>query len=82
MGTIAGLIVVLTLGGSFADGQPAAQKSAKCEKKRVDACGCHHVYGLRHCHPTRKTDHCEAPVKATQDEPRTSSAGDAKTVAL
>ncbi|MBX5484582.1 MAG: hypothetical protein IRZ16_22390 [Myxococcaceae bacterium] len=35
----------------------------KCEQKRVDACGCHHVYGLRHCHPNRRTSHCEAPVK-------------------
>lgn len=36
-----------------------------CAKKRVDACGCHHVYGIRHCHPNRKTDHCEAPVNAS-----------------
>jgi hypothetical protein len=35
-----------------------------CAKKRVDPCGCHHVYGIRHCHPSRKGDHCEAPVKA------------------
>lgn len=39
-----------------------------CAKKRVDACGCHHVYGVRHCHPNRKSDHCEAPVKATAPE--------------
>jgi hypothetical protein len=39
-----------------------------CAKKRVDACGCHHVYGIRHCHPNRKTDHCEAPVKAQAPE--------------
>lgn len=35
-----------------------------CAKKRVDPCGCHHVYGIRHCHPNRKGGHCEAPVKA------------------
>ncbi|MFP2911267.1 hypothetical protein ACLESD_40835 [Pyxidicoccus sp. 3LFB2] len=35
-----------------------------CAKKRVDPCGCHHVYGIRHCHPNRKGEHCEAPVKA------------------
>lgn len=35
-----------------------------CAKKRVDSCGCHHVYGIRHCHPNRKGEHCEAPVKA------------------
>jgi hypothetical protein len=39
-----------------------------CQKKRVDACGCHHVYGLRHCHPNRKSEHCEAPVKAPAPE--------------
>ncbi|MBN1203447.1 MAG: hypothetical protein JXB05_00800 [Myxococcaceae bacterium] len=39
-----------------------------CAKKRVDACGCHHVYGIRHCHPNRKSDHCEAPVKAPAPE--------------
>lgn len=38
-----------------------------CAKKRVDACGCHHVYGMRHCHPNRKTDHCEAPVSTVKD---------------
>lgn len=38
-----------------------------CAKKRVDPCGCHHVYGARHCHPNRKTDHCEAPVKSARD---------------
>ncbi|HVG61964.1 MAG TPA: hypothetical protein VNA24_25600 [Hyalangium sp.] len=39
-----------------------------CEKKRVDPCGCHHVYGIRHCHPNRKGAHCEAPVKAQVSE--------------
>ena len=38
-----------------------------CAKKRVDPCGCHHVYGMRHCHPNRKGDHCESPVKASTD---------------
>ncbi|NVI98898.1 hypothetical protein HV824_12320 [Myxococcus sp. AM009] len=41
-----------------------------CAKKRVDPCGCHHVYGIRHCHPNRKGDHCEAPVKAEVEAPR------------
>jgi len=31
---------------------------------RTDRCGCHHQYGLRHCHPTKKTTNCEAPAKA------------------
>ncbi|HYO51261.1 hypothetical protein [Archangium sp.] len=39
---------------------------AVCSKKRVDACGCHHVYGVRHCHPKRKSDHCEAMVQAAE----------------
>ena len=40
----------------------AAVNPQACEKKRVDACGCHHLYGLRHCHPNRKGPHCELPV--------------------
>lgn len=43
---------------------------AVCAKKRVDACGCHHVYGVRHCHPKRKSDHCEAMVKAPDSAER------------
>jgi hypothetical protein len=35
-----------------------------CAKKRVDSCGCHHVYGVRHCHTKRSTDHCEGMVQA------------------
>lgn len=31
-----------------------------CAKKRVDACGCHHVHGIKHCHPNRKTKKCRA----------------------
>jgi hypothetical protein len=38
--------------------------SAACSHRRVDACGCHHVYGLRHCHPNRKSKHCEMPARA------------------
>jgi hypothetical protein len=41
-----------------------------CAKKRVDACGCHHVYGVRHCHPKRRSDHCEAMVQASEPEER------------
>ena len=32
----------------------------ECTKKRVDPCGCHHVFGVRHCHPNRATSHCQA----------------------
>lgn len=31
-------------------------------EKRTDRCGCHHQYGLRHCHPNKKTRTCEAPA--------------------
>jgi hypothetical protein len=34
-----------------------------CAKKRVDSCGCHHVYGVRHCHTKRQTEHCEGMVQ-------------------
>jgi len=36
-----------------------------CATKRVDACGCHHVHGIKHCHPNRKTDKCQATAKGT-----------------
>jgi hypothetical protein len=36
--------------------------------KRTDACGCHHQWGLRHCHPSRRTSHCEAPASKTGPE--------------
>jgi len=45
-----------------------------CAKKRVDSCGCHHVYGVRHCHAKRQSDHCEGMVRA--DEPGASQVDD------
>jgi hypothetical protein len=48
---------------------------AVCAKKRVDACGCHHVYGVRHCHPKRKSEHCEAMVKAPDSAEQESFTG-------
>ena len=39
---------------------PPLLRTDRCAKKRVDACGCHHVFGVRHCHPSRRTTHCEA----------------------
>jgi hypothetical protein len=41
-----------------------ASSGSTCAQKRTDACGCHHHYGLRHCHPKKRTSRCEAPVKA------------------
>ena len=37
-------------------------------EKRTDPCGCHHQWGLRHCHPKKKTQRCEAPVKSSEGE--------------
>jgi hypothetical protein len=39
------------------------------QEKRTDPCGCHHQWGLRHCHPKKKTSRCEAPA-SKKDEPR------------
>jgi hypothetical protein len=44
---------------------------AAAHDKRTDRCGCHHQYGLRHCHPNKKTSACEAPARA---EPRQETA--------
>lgn len=45
-------------------GTPPLLRTDRCAKKRVDACGCHHVFGVRHCHPSRRTDHCEVIAAA------------------
>ncbi|HLL54080.1 MAG TPA: hypothetical protein VK447_11060 [Myxococcaceae bacterium] len=45
---------------------PPLVKTGRCMKKPVDPCGCHHVYGVRHCHPTRRTSHCEARAETQQ----------------
>lgn len=39
---------------------------AEAHERRVDRCGCHSQYGLRHCHPRLKTRRCEATVKAVK----------------
>lgn len=79
MGFLGGIFLAVALqAGPVEEGQaqepvevaaPVFNPSA-CAKKRVDPCGCHHVYGIRHCHPNRKGDHCEAPVKAEVESPR------------
>ncbi len=69
MGIVGSLLVAVAL--QTAPPVPQAGQvfnPSACAKKRVDACGCHHVYGVRHCHPNRKGDHCEVPVKATVPE--------------
>jgi hypothetical protein len=40
--------------------------------KRTDACGCHHQWGVRHCHPSKMTSHCESPAGKTGAEKKKS----------
>ncbi|MFZ5470590.1 MAG: hypothetical protein ACOZIN_14240 [Myxococcota bacterium] len=42
---------------------------ALAHDKRTDPCGCHHQYGLRHCHQKKKTERCEAPVRGQTKQP-------------
>lgn len=51
-------VMALVLGAAL--WTPPLLRTDRCAKKRVDACGCHHVFGVRHCHPNRRTPHCEA----------------------
>ncbi len=44
-----------------------------CAKKRVDSCGCHHVYGVRHCHSKRQSEHCEGLVQSDESASRGAS---------
>jgi hypothetical protein len=44
-----------------------------CAKKRVDSCGCHHVYGVRHCHSKRQSGHCEGMVRVDDASQRGAS---------
>ena len=66
MGAVAGILLALGLNAAPVYLSRPVDPQI-CAKKRVDPCGCHHVYGMRHCHPNRKSDHCEAPVKASKD---------------
>lgn len=53
--------------------------SSPCAKKRTDSCGCHHYYGLRHCHPKLKTQKCERPVSWVPDAEHVQTATHATT---
>ena len=66
MGTVRAWVVGVALwsGAAWAAPPPPSFPLGPCSRKRVDPCGCHHVYGLRHCHPNRKTPHCELPARA------------------
>lgn len=43
--------------------QAALARARTCAKKRTDACGCHHYFGVRHCHTKLKTDKCQRYVE-------------------
>ncbi len=75
MGWLGGVLVAVALSGAPDSGSAALVMNPEvCSKKRVDVCGCHHVYGIRHCHPNRKSHHCEAPVKAQAPAPEPAKA--------
>ncbi|MCI0572698.1 MAG: hypothetical protein L0Y66_18240 [Myxococcaceae bacterium] len=59
-----------------------ATSGSSCAKKRTDACGCHHHFGLRHCHPKLKTPRCEAPVRAQAPQPDAGEAREHVSVSL
>ena len=73
MGWASALLMGLSLQASpsapVASTGPAVATSL-CTKKQVDACGCHHVFGARHCHATRKSAHCEAQATAPASAPQ------------
>lgn len=61
MGILGALLVAMAVNAGPVEVKTAPVFNPSiCNKKRVDACGCHHVYGVRHCHPKRKTEHCES----------------------
>jgi hypothetical protein len=69
MGFLSGVFLAVALqAGPVETAAAPVFNPSICAKKRVDPCGCHHVYGIRHCHPNRKTNHCEAQVKAAEPE--------------
>ena len=61
MGILGALLVAMAVNAGPVEVKTAPVFNPSiCGKKRVDACGCHHVYGVRHCHPKRKSEHCES----------------------
>jgi len=77
MGILGALLVAVTVNAGPVEVKTAPVFNPSiCNHKRVDACGCHHVYGVRHCHPNRKTDHCEAVVQNESTEHKASKVQD------
>ncbi|WNG32303.1 hypothetical protein F0U60_00820 [Archangium minus] len=67
MGILGALLVAVTVNAGPVDVKTAPVFNPSiCAKKRVDACGCHHVYGVRHCHPKRKSEHCESMAQVNE----------------
>ena len=59
-----GWMVTVVAALSLASGGALAHK-----EKRTDPCGCHHQWGLRHCHPQKRTPKCEAPAVKADEAP-------------
>lgn len=67
MGLFGALVVAMAVNAGPVEAKTAPVfNPSVCAKKRVDACGCHHVYGVRHCHPKRTTGHCEGFAQADE----------------
>jgi hypothetical protein len=76
MGILGALLVAVTVTAGPVEVKTAPVFNPSiCNKKRVDACGCHHVYGVRHCHPKRKSEHCESMAQVND-------ANDKKTLSI
>ncbi|PTL76993.1 hypothetical protein [Vitiosangium sp. GDMCC 1.1324] len=74
MGILGALLVAVTVNTGPVEVKTAPVfNPATCSKKRVDACGCHHVYGVRHCHPKRRTDHCESVAQVNESSGKDAS---------
>ncbi|MBN8470682.1 hypothetical protein JYJ95_29610 [Corallococcus exiguus] len=69
MGFLTGMVLAMSLqAGPVEMSAAPVFNPSLCAKKRVDPCGCHHVYGIRHCHQSRKSNHCEAQVRAYEPD--------------
>jgi len=55
-----------------------AAAPAWSHERRTDKCGCHHQYGLRHCHQNKATPACEAPAGGKAPSPDKAKAPPAK----
>lgn len=70
MGILGAMVLAMTVNAGPVEVKTAPVfNPSVCAKKRVDACGCHHVYGVRHCHSKRQTEHCEGVVSAEKPAP-------------